>query len=295
MNTKVIRNPAFTAAAILLLSNAYAQNDSVWKHSVQTGINLAQSSFSDNWKAGGVNSVAYGSFLNSLHTYDGTWWSFNSDLQLALGYVNNERASIKSADRIFYDFKTGYRLARHLNYFGSVNFMSQFADGYFYGEKADGSDSVVLISSFMAPAYLTTTLGIEYRPIDYFWARLGLATLRQTIVLNDALSQQKAYGLENAGDKLRNQLMLSLILNYDKEVMHNIHLKVRTMTLWDYLKSNEAGDLVQRVDAGLVMKVNRYINANVQGVLLYDYHQDKAWQYSQMLSLGVMWSWSKGR
>ncbi len=295
-----IKNPLKKHTCLLTLLTcscitAGAQNDSIWKHTIQTGLNLSQASFSNNWKGGGINSFAYGSFINSLNTYEGTYWSFNSDLQLALGYVNTERLSVKSADRIFYDFKAGYRLARHWDAFASVNFMSQFANGYFYGKKKDGSDSVEYISSFMSPGYLTSSVGVEYKPVDYFWARLGLGTLRQTFVLSDYLSARKAYGMEHAGDHLRNQLVLQLILNYDKEIFRNVNLKMRSMTLWDYIKSPEAGSMVQRFDAGLVMKVNRYINANLQGVLLYDYDQDKEWQYSQLLSLGVLWSWTRGR
>ena len=35
-----------------------------FKHNFQVGFTLNQASFSDNWKGGGVNSFAFGGFLN---------------------------------------------------------------------------------------------------------------------------------------------------------------------------------------------------------------------------------------
>lgn len=262
-----------------------------WKHNFQTGINLTQSTFSQNWKGGGVNSIAFGGFLNLLSKYEGRQWNMNSDLQLQLGYLDNGKQTNKSSDRIFYDFKAGYKISSKWDFFGSMNFQTQFAPGFLYGKKADGKDSMV--SEFMAPAYLTSSIGLEYRPTTYMWGRFGIGTLRQTFVLNDYLSKAKMYGLEKAGDKLRNQAVLQMIWSFDKDIMKNINLKLRSTTLWDYIKFDKAGSAVQRFDLNLTMKVNKYINTNVQAVWLNDYDQDKDWQYSQVLALGILYSWTR--
>jgi hypothetical protein len=70
--------------------------------------------------------------------------------------------------------------------------------------------------------------------------------------------------------------------------MKNIFLKARYMTVVDYynLKSDA---IVQRLDASLTAKVNKYINVNISGVVLYDIDQDKDVQYSQVLSLGILY------
>ena len=77
---------------------------SYWKHKVQTGVNISQSSFSSNWKAGGANNISLGSFFNLLSKYEKQNWNVASDLQLALGFLNNGTATRKTSDRIFYDF-----------------------------------------------------------------------------------------------------------------------------------------------------------------------------------------------
>lgn len=262
-----------------------------WTHSAQTGLNITQSSFSDNWKGGGISSISYGGFLNILSKYQGPKWSINSDLQLQLGFLNNGKQTTKNADRIFYDLKAGRKIAKHWDLFVSSNFQTQFQEGYLYGKKSDGGDS--LVSLFMAPAYLTSSLGVEYKPVSYFWGRLGIGTLRQTFVLDDNLSAIKAYGLEKAGDKIRNQAVLQAIINFDRDVMKNVNLKFRSATNWDYIKFDKVGAIVQRFDINFTMKVNKYINTNLQAVVLYDYDQDKDWQRSQILSLGILYSWQR--
>ena len=40
-----------------------------WKKAFKTGVNLNQSSFSSNWKGGGVNSLGFNTFLNFKANY----------------------------------------------------------------------------------------------------------------------------------------------------------------------------------------------------------------------------------
>ena len=230
--------------------NTFAQkSDSVqiipkvkWTHNLQTGLNITQSSFSENWKGGGISSISYGGFLNVLSKYQGKIWSINSDLQLQLGFLNNGKQTTKNADRIFYDLKAGRKIAKHWDLFVSSNFQTQFQEGYLYGKRSDGGDS--LVSLFMAPAYLTSSLGLEYKPVPYFWARLGIGTLRQTFVLDETLSAKKAYGLVNAGDKIRNQAIVQAVFSYDKDVLNNINLIIMENDYRDITHKNYIDEIL---------------------------------------------------
>ena len=55
----------------LLPLGVFAQTDSLnlkkpslWTTNLQTGLNISQASYSGNWKAGGINSISLGTFLN---------------------------------------------------------------------------------------------------------------------------------------------------------------------------------------------------------------------------------------
>jgi hypothetical protein len=292
---------------VLTFSVAFAQGDSTStpkqrkvKHNFQAGFNLNQSTFSDNWTSGGFNSYAFGGFTNYVAKFKTKNWDFTSDLQIQLGFqeIQNEGRR-KNADRLFYDFKAGYMINKKWNFFASMNFLSQFIEGYDHKTKSalePSKDS--LISALFAPAYLTSSIGLEYKPLEYLWMRFGAGTLRQTIVLDERISNAGLYGLKKPGDKLRNQAVLQFIANFDKNLAQNVNLKLRYMSNFDYIKATEIGggmdnSIVHIFNANLTLKATKYISTNLQINVIKDPDQDKNTQFSQILSLGVVYSLSR--
>jgi hypothetical protein len=291
--------------------NSFAQEISTaaatsWKREMQTGVNINQATYSDNWRSGGVNSIAIGAFLNAKADYRTAMYDWTNDMQLLYGNVQNKGQSMrKNADRIFLESKFAYRLSKNWSAFGSVTFMSQFAAGFEYFKLKDstgkefGEEQSLRISGLLSPAYLTEALGIEYKPVEYFSAQFGLGALRQTFVTDQTLYDKYAptapkyneiYGVKR-GENMRNQIVFQFVANFDKEIAKNMFLKARYMAVADYAKLNGQG-IVHRLDANLTAKVNRYINVNLAGVILYDYDQDVDVQFSQVLSLGILYGLS---
>ncbi|MEY4384100.1 MAG: hypothetical protein RI995_1642 [Bacteroidota bacterium] len=264
---------------------------SLWKKDFQIGANLNQSSFSSNWKSGGSNTFAGGWFLTHSAKFDNAGWRLNSDLNMQLGFLQNQSQSLrKNVDRIFYEFKAGYRISNKWDFFGSTNFQTQFLTGYEYGKKNYlGIPVDSLVSSLFAPAYLTSSLGFEVHPNKNFFSRFGIGSLRQTFVLDKRISNAGLYGLEKPGDNIRNQFVLQLIFNIDRDIFENINLKARYSGLFDYFRLSYPGAYVHRFDTTISMKVNKYVNANLQAILLRDRDQDPNWQFSQAISLGFLY------
>ncbi|MBP9688860.1 MAG: DUF3078 domain-containing protein [Bacteroidia bacterium] len=290
----------------LLPLGVFAQTDSLnlkkpslWTTNLQTGLNISQASYSGNWKAGGINSISLGTFLNFKAVKKTENYEWNNDLQLLYGTVKNEGQDIrKNADRIFFDSKYARKISKHWNLFASLNFMSQFDAGFEYKSVA-GVETSRRISAFLAPGYLTEALGFEYKPVTYFSAQFGVGALRQTFVTDQKLydnydvtakEYNELYGVKR-GDNMRNQVVFQMVLNFDKEIMKNVTLKSRYMGLLDYERL-EPQYIVSRLDVSITAKVNKYISTNLNGVLLYDFDQDKDVQYSQVISLGVLYSFS---
>jgi hypothetical protein len=271
-----------------------AQQDTLrWKKAVQTGVNVNQASFSDNWKGGGVNSIALGAFFNGKLSFtDFKKLTFDNDLQLAYGFLQNQGQSTrKSVDKIFLDSKLGYKIAAKWNLFVSVNFLSQFDAGFEYKKDDQGIEHEKLISKFMAPGYLTSSIGIEYKPVDYFWCRFGTGTLRQTFVVDTALHQTvpNNYGVET-GKKVRNEVAFQFISNFDRDIAKNLNLKSRFMALAPY---EDLGRIVSRLDITLSAKVNKFINVSLSATAINDMDQDPDVQYSQFFALGILYSFSE--
>ncbi len=302
-------NYLLSSALLMLPVSLIAQDDATtptpppasdWKTELQAGVNLNQSSFSDNWKAGGVNSVAVSAFLNGKAELKKEKYEWINDLQLLYGNIKNKDQGLrKNADRIFFDSKFAYKLTKSWNAFAAVNFQSQFGEGYEYAsvQKVSGGDSATRISGFLSPAYLTEAIGMEWKPVTYFSAQFGVGALRQTFVTDQTLYAIKGatelYGVP-IGDNMRNQVVFQFVANFDKEIMKNITLKSRYLALADYQKLNGQG-IVHRLDANLIAKVNRFVNVNLAGVVLYDYDQDHDVQYSQVLSIGILYTFSNGK
>lgn len=271
----------------------HAQEDTTanWKRSFRTGVNVNQASFSDNWKGGGVNSIALGSFLNARANFESKEISFSNELDMQYGVLKNkDQGTRKSTDRIFFDSKLGYKLTPVWSTFASINFVSQFDLGYRYTED-QGEERRELISKFFSPAYLTSSLGFEYKPVSYFFMRFGLATFRQTFVGDKFIyrNEPKNYGVE-VGKNVRNEIAFQYIVSFDKEIAKNVNLKALYNAFGNY-ETIEAID--SRLDLVLTAKVNKYINVNITAVALYDQDMDYKIQYSQSLALGILYNFSE--
>lgn len=290
---------------LLLSFSAFSQSDTTatadsippkpvkkWKRSMETGLNVNQASFSGNWKGGGVNSIALGALFNGRALYETKKISFDNVLQLQYGFLKNEGQQYrKSNDKIFLESKLGYKLTSKWNVFASVNFLSQFSPGFEYRRDSNNVEEQFIISRFFAPAYLTGTMGMEYKPADYFWVRFGVGGFRKTFVTDTTIYRNvpENYGVP-IGKKVRNEIAFVLVANFDKDIAKNLNLKIRFTTFSNY-EDLAATDI--RSDISLNAKVNKYINVSLSGIILYDQDQDYRTQYNQALALGLAYKFSE--
>ncbi len=296
----------FLVGILMSTTSIFAQSDtskvaaikkdtSYWVKSGQVGFSFNQASFSDTWRAGGVNSIALGLFLNGKANYLKGRISWDSFAIFEYGFVKNKGQSLrKSNDRMLLDTKYGYKISKSWNLFASLNFLSQFAEGYtFTTDAVTKAESQTLISNLFAPAFLSETAGFEYKPVKYFWARFGLASMRQTFVLEDKFNNNTAgvggtfdekvnFGAKQ-GKNIRNEIGLVRIeADFNKEVMKNMILQTHFVSFTTY-EDPLATDV--RLDAAIIAKINKYANVKLGGTLFYDQDQVAKLQWTQMMTL----------
>ena len=260
-----------------------------WKLSYNGGINFNQASFSSNWTGGGVNSIAFGLYSNFQAQYTKDRWTWNNVVDLLYGIVRNQNEDArKNQDRIFVDSKVGYAISQHWNAYFSLNFLSQFDKGYEFND--DGTRT--LISQFMAPGYLTGSLGFEYRPVDYFWLRLSPFSPRltfQTETEEIPFNTENNYGVDIGKTVRPEWFALQVLASYDKNLAENINLNARYQLFANYEEfSFEKID--HRLDVIFTAKVTQYISVNLAGTLLYDWDQDDEIQLSQGMGIGLVYT-----
>lgn len=277
----------FLFAFLLLPFFAIARRDStntvpdslrMWHRGGYIGLNFTQSSYT-NWASGGENSLSgqalFGAYVN--YKKDTTlFWDTNLDL--AYGMLQQGKNSIvrKTDDKIDFTSKYGhYAFAKVYYYSALLGFKTQFQPGYNYS----GDTSKTLISDFMAPAYLTLAIGLDYKPSKKFSLLVAPLTGRTTFVLNTALADAGAFGVKKAeydtagnktkdGQHVRNEFGGYVRAQFKADIMKNVNMAARCELFSNYLKDPQNIDI--NAELLLTMKVNKYISASFNIQAIYD-------------------------
>lgn len=260
-----------------------------WKKAVIFGLNFSQSAFSNNYSAGGVNSVALGSNFVYHTEYNKAPFSYVSELNLTYGVAKNKgQGKRKTNDRIYFDNKLASQLSKHWYFFGALTFESQFDKGFNYIDQGNGKFDSQLISNFMSPGYLTESIGFEFKPTGYFDLRLGTGTARQTFVTDTTIyhNQPSNYGVP-IGHTVKNDLAFQMVALFDKDLAKNVHLNARYALFIPYGESPKF--ITHRIDAVLSARVNRLINVTINGTMLYDKRTARDVQGTEGLALGILY------
>ena len=263
---------------------------SYWHRSIIFGLNFSQSAFSNNYSAGGISAIALGTNFDYKAEYNKTPEDFTSELNLIYGISKNKgQGARKTNDRIFFDNKIATQLSKKWFFFGSLTFESQFTAGYNY-TNPDGSNAQnpYLISNFMAPGYLTESIGFEYKPVKWFDLRFGTGTARQTFVVDTTIyhNQPGNYGVP-IGHTFYNELAVQVVAVVDKDLSKNVHINARYALFIPYIQP--LAYMSHRIDAILTAKVSRLIAMTVNGTFLYDKNTSTAVQGTEGIALGVIY------
>ena len=292
-NTLPVRRPVIFPETVRLPEPAALElSINYWRTWTAFGVNINQASFSENWGGGGVNSMAFGGQYSYKTDYTKGDKNFVSEVLLQYGKLKNkDQLSRKTADRIFWDNKVALKLSRSWYFFGSLNFESQFDRGFSFAKNAQGNEVRTLLSRFMAPGYLTQSIGFEYKPVKYFFVRIGTGTARQTFVIDTNLykTNPKNFGVKQ-GKSFRNELAFQVVAAIDKDIAENLNLNSRYTMFANYEKLKSIDN---RLDVTLTARVNRIINVSLAGTVLYDDDTADEFQGSQALSIGLVYKFPR--
>ncbi|MTI19490.1 DUF3078 domain-containing protein, partial [Fulvivirga sp. RKSG066] len=168
--------------------------DSIWTIGGNTGLFLQQVGVS-NWAGGGQNSLSYGMEANLYANKSTDKHSWENNLQAGYGLIRQgDQDTRKNNDVLIVTSKYGRFLAKKWQLSAGLDFRTQFDKGYEYEGAEDGTDS--LISTFMAPGYLSPYIGFTYKPNKAVSLTLSPMMAKFTFVMNDQLSELGAYGVD---------------------------------------------------------------------------------------------------
>jgi len=289
----------FLGTSLLLFFSASSQVIKVdstthWKKYIKVGLNINQAAFSSNWTGGGTNSIGAVGTLHWVTKYKKDKTSWDSEIDLGYGYVNNQGQGFrKTLDRLYLDTKYGHELTKKWSTYASLNFLSQFSRGYKYEDDVNGVEQELLISDIMAPAYITASFGFEYHPVEFFKVRISPLSPRATIV-NDAIRfvptlGAMPYGVDPNNNGRFEWYAFQLTADFKQDIAKNLNLKFRYLLFANY-ETLEPKTIDHRLEVKLAAKVNNFIDVSLGGVILYDIDQEASVQLNQYFALGIVYS-----
>lgn len=260
---------------------AQDQADTVWRFKSDISLLVSQVSFT-NWAAGGENSITLNGFFNFYAGYIKGKHKWENILGLAYGETKaGERDFRKSEDKIDFLSNYGIKASDKWFYSANFNFKTQFAEGFKYYDDIK-PDSSVKISNFLAPAFISLGLGMEYRPYNYMSFYISPITARWIIVNDQELADAGAFGVEKKadifdaqgnpiivpGERSKFELGAYFRFLFVKDIMKNVNLSTKLEMFSDYLENPQNIDV--NWDTMINMKVNDWITASLGLQMLYD-------------------------
>lgn len=244
--------------------------DTAWKTNYDFALGISQTTFT-NWAAGGDNSFAMNTGLTAFKIYRKNKLSWGNYLGLGYGvsYIQDSDPSWRKInDKINFTTKGGIYAWKNWDYAGLFEFRSQFAKGYNY-------PNTNYISKFMAPGYFQLSIGLNYKPVDYFAVFLSPIGARLTVVndptltntLDDKGNLIGAFGVKGDNTTLW-QVGGSLNMIFKKDILKNLNYMCKLDLFSDYRNNPE--NIIVGFENNFLMKVNKYISLSLATMLVYD-------------------------
>ena len=302
-STKIVRPDSVRVTTNFKDTIAVKPDTSYWQRSFNGGINFNQASFS-NWSGGGVNSVALGAVIaaRALYEKDKTSWDNTADLQL--GYVTQLGNTRKAADQIILISVLGWKIAPRWDFFLSATFNTFFAPGYRY-DKLPAEQTRLRVSTFFAPAQLTLSAGVAYKPNDWFSVRISPLSPRFTFLADQRVRvrqladgtyvpdpSQAAYGVAPGKSSLTEWLAFQLQTVLNRNLTETIAINARYQLFTEYARLS---NINHRLDLILTAKASRYISTTFGLIALYNKDFSSSLQIQQTLALGLSYNVSSFR
>lgn len=233
-------------------------NAAVWNKGIATNIGFSQLSLT-NWAAGGVGQLSLSTYADLYANMTKGKMIWANELQAGYGFIHSfdKNYLLKSDDRLIFDSKFGYKAAEKLYFSMVYNFRTQFAEGW------DGSHENV-ISNFLAPAYTSLGLGIDYTPAPNVAINFAPLTGKVTMVRPEELRTR--YG--NAADQFA-RFELGAQLKFDAKLeVENFKVGTSLVLFSDYL--NKPLNIKVNWDVNAEARISKLFSVTLRTNLIYD-------------------------
>jgi hypothetical protein len=256
-----------------------------WDNTLVAGLNLSQVSL-HNWTQGGENTLAWTFLVNGKFLYQQPDWKWNNTLKIAYGKTKlGDDDFQKSEDELFWESVYSRNIGWKIDPYVANQLRTQFDDGYTMKEDENGQEVSTLSSGPFDPLYLIQSAGFTYTQGEAFFTRLGIA-FKETFSSTE-------FGFADDPDTdgevedFRFQTGLESATGVKVTVMENI-VYTSQLNLFSAFNQMDVWDV--RWDNTLNAKVNDFVTASVNVILVHDISQTRRTQVKQAIALGLRYS-----
>jgi len=251
-----------------------------WIPKGTAGFNLSQIAFSD-WSQGGENSITYSLVGNFGISHETAHDVFKNSLKATYGQTKiNDNSFITNDNELFMENLYAYKYGWAVDPYISNTLRTSITPGY---KLEDGSE--VQVVQFFDPGYLTQSIGFRYEKLGWFKNRLGLAV--QEIFASkftnftddpDTPDEQETFMFETGleyGQDIEATLMENILLQ-SKLLLFT---RFEDLSVWDV-----------RWDNIITAQVNKYINVNLNVIVIHNIKETRRTQVKEAFQLGVVFN-----
>lgn len=265
-----------------------ASTTSAWERSLVTKLAGSQATF-QNWAEGGINTLALSSAMDGRWQKNHGRWNRRYDLRLAFGAVKQDTLDFRKAEdiiRLQATYKhTGLGSLSAFMPTAAFTVRSQMAPGYNF-EKNQFKERRPLpqkVSDLLSPGVMSVSFGMTYQHKPWLSQRVGLGG-KQTVVLIERL--RELYSM-TADQGVRMEVGLEAYTEFERDVARNVHMK-STLGLFAAFNQPEHPDLLW--ENLLTMKVNSWLQFNVEWVVLRDKDVSNRFQLKEVFTVGIVYT-----
>jgi hypothetical protein len=245
-----------------------------------------------NWAKGGESSLSLLLIGRYVANYSKKYVKWENNAEFRLGIFNSKTRGLeKNDDKLEIQSRLGISAFKKWYYSGETNFRTQIAKGYKYPDKDNP------ISKFMAPGYLTFSVGMDYKPNKNFSLFLSPFTSKTTYVRDTVLIDPSNYGLEPGRTSLWEPGIITK-LNWHYLIRENIIYDTRAEIFSNYVYPFKKYNVFW--EQTLVLQLTQYISTRINTQMVYDYNTkfpvtdssgneiDKKakWQFKELFTVG---------
>ncbi|MBR4492084.1 MAG: DUF3078 domain-containing protein [Bacteroidales bacterium] len=233
--------------------------ESYWSYGGITLLTFSQD-YTLNWAAGGDPALSLKGTDNYFLKYNKQRLTWDNTLNFDYGMQRNleTKVNTKTTDNLELASNLGYLLGGHWNGAALVKMQTQISDGY-------TNDKVT--SAFMTPAYLITSIGLDYKQKD--WSIFVSPITGKTTFKLDGRFFDGNYFAVDSGLTRHFSFGGFARFTINKDITPTINLYSKLELFSDYLNQPEKVDV--NFEIRWLFKMTEWLSFSIYAAAIYDY------------------------